>query len=77
MFKQEDFELPMETQLKLRVMSDEIESCRDVEALRKNLKNTATLLVKYQHILNRVMERVMEQEIAKLLLMPEETNNVK
>lgn len=77
MFTEKDFELPMETQLKLRIMTDEVEACRDVDALKKNLKQVTNLLVRYQHILNSVMERVMEKEIAKMLGMPEETNNVK
>lgn len=67
MINQEDFELPLETKLKLRVLTDEIDACSDVELLRKNLKDTATLLVKYQRILNGLIKRQLEDEISHLL----------
>ena len=45
MFEPEDFEVPLEKQLRLRVILDEIEHCTDVKVLQENLKNcTKTLL---------------------------------
>ena len=38
MFDTNFFELPMELQLKLRVISDDIEKCTDVKQLQSNLK---------------------------------------
>ena len=64
----------MESHLKIRMMTDEIENCKDVEQLQTNLKAVSTLLLRYQHILNCVMERVMEQEISRMLGMPIEKN---
>ena len=43
MLNQDDFELSLETQLKLRVLTDEIDQCSDIDALKKNLKEVTTL----------------------------------
>lgn len=67
MFTQDDFELPLETSLKLRVMTDEINNCNDTENLKKHLKEVTTLLVRYQHILNNLLKKQLEFETQKLL----------
>ena len=56
MFKPEDFELPLEKVLKLRVINDEVDECTDVEVLKKSLKETSKLLMTYQHLLNTVLK---------------------
>ncbi len=63
MFKSEDFNLPLETQLKQRVFDDEIDSCSNVETLRENLKATSKLLLQYQHILTRVLREQIEKNL--------------
>ena len=67
MFEPSDFELKLEAQLKLRVITDEINQCDDVEALRENLINVTTLFMKYQHLLNTVISKQMEKNISELL----------
>ena len=67
MFEPSDFQLKLEAQLKLRVIADEIEKCNDIEALKENLINVTTLFMKYQHLLNTVIAKQMEQNIAELL----------
>lgn len=67
MFEPSDFQLKLEAQLKLRVITDEIEKCNDVEALKENLINVTTLFMKYQHLLNTVIAKQMEQNISELL----------
>lgn len=67
MFTKDDFELPLEASLKLRVLTDEIEKCDDKEQLRNHLKEVTTLLVRYQHILNNLLKRQLESETQKLL----------
>lgn len=67
MFEPSDFQLTLEAQLKLRVITDEIERCDDVEALRENLINVTSLFMKYQHLLNTVIAKQMEQNISELL----------
>lgn len=67
MFTKDDFELPLETSLKLRVLTDEIEKCDDKDHLKKHLKEVTTLLVRYQHILNNLLKKQIESETQKLL----------
>lgn len=67
MFKPEDFEIPLETKLKLRVLTDDIERCDDKEALKKNLVEVTSLLVRYQQILNGLIKRQLEGEVSNLL----------
>lgn len=67
MFDKEDFELTLESQLKLRVFRDEISKSNDVEALRENLINVTELLVHYQHLLNAVLKKQLENESTNLL----------
>jgi len=66
MFEASDFELPLETELKQRVILDEIEHCEDVNALRTNLKNLTKLLMTYQHLLNTVLAKQMEKNMMEL-----------
>ena len=63
MFKQSDFEIPLEKQLKLRLVIDEVDECSDVEALRTNLKACAESLLKYQHLLGKVLEQQLINEL--------------
>ena len=63
MFEPEDFEVPLEKQLRLRVILDEIEHCTDVKALQENLKSCTQTLLSYQHILAKVTERQLKEEI--------------
>ena len=67
MFEKEDFEMSLESQLKLRVFRDEISKSNDVEALRENLINVTELLVHYQHLLNTVLKKQLESETTNLL----------
>ena len=63
MFKPSDFEIPLEKQLKLRLVIDEVDECSDVEALRTNLKACAESLLKYQHLLGKVLEQQLINEL--------------
>lgn len=66
MFSKEDFELPMEKSLKLRVIADEINNCNDVEELRRQLINCAESLMRYQHLLAVVVEDSLKKELERL-----------
>jgi len=67
MFEQSDFELTLEAQLRLRVIFDEIEQCNDTKTLQESLKNVTALFMKYQHLLNTVIAKQMEQNISELI----------
>jgi hypothetical protein len=51
MFAPEDYNVSMESDLKLRIMHDEIDSCLDVKKLQKYLKETSKLVMIYQQLL--------------------------
>lgn len=67
MFEPDDFKVPLEKELKLRVILDEIEECTNVETLQENLKQCTKTLVSYQHILARITERQLKSEVDKLI----------
>ena len=77
MFKPEDFEMPLEKQLRIRVIDKEIDECRDVEALQENLKACAASLMKYQHLLSVALRKQIEQDLSQWAdKIVEETTNV-
>ena len=63
MFKSEDFELPLEKQLRLRVINTEVDECTSIEALQKNLKQCAESLMKYQHLLGKAIENQITNDM--------------
>ena len=66
MFSKEDFELPIEKSLKMRVITDEINNCTDVEELQRQLITCAETLMRYQHLLAVVVEDSLKKELEKL-----------
>jgi 5,10-methylene-tetrahydrofolate dehydrogenase/methenyl tetrahydrofolate cyclohydrolase len=60
MLNHEDFELPLEKQLRMRVISQEIDECTDVDALRENLKTCAESLMRFQHLCSRMAEQQLK-----------------
>ena len=60
MFEASDFELPLEKQLRMRVIDKEIDDCTDVNVLREHLKNCVRSLQTYQHLLNQVLKKQLE-----------------
>lgn len=62
MFNKEDFELPLEKQLSLRVITKDIEECKDVEVLQKNLLAASKSLLQYQHLCVKLMYKTLGLE---------------
>ena len=60
MLNEEDFKLPLEKQLRMRVISQEIDQCSDVEVLRENLKTCAESLMRFQHLCARMAEQQLK-----------------
>ena len=56
MLKKGDYDLPLEKQLRLRVIINEIDECEDREQLKENLKQCAESLMKYQHVCAKLAE---------------------
>ena len=67
MLEASDFEMPLEKQLRIRVIDKEIDECNDIEALRENLKQCACSLMKYQHLVLE-MFGLMTLKLDSLLL---------
>ena len=63
MFDERDFELPMEKQLKLRIINDEINHCENVEVLQESLKDAARLAMRYQHMIFSLVEKKMVDDL--------------
>ena len=63
MFEASDFELPLEKQLRIRVIDKEIDECSDINALRENLKQCASSLMKYQHLLSISLRKQIENDL--------------
>ena len=65
MLTPEHFNIPLEKQLKMRIVYDEIDQCNDVKVLQENLKATAEQLMKYQHLLSEVLKQQIMSELDK------------
>jgi hypothetical protein len=63
MFKPGDFDLTLEAELKLRVVTDEIDECTDIKALQENLKASSSLLMHYQQIINRMLLEQINKDL--------------
>jgi len=66
MFEPEDFQLSLESQLKLRVIRDEVDECRDIKELQEQLKAATELMMKYQTILNRILREKITENLAMI-----------
>jgi len=66
MFVPEDFQLSLESQLKLRVIRDEVDQCNDITELKVQLKAATELMMKYQTILNRVLREKITENLAMI-----------
>jgi hypothetical protein len=66
MFEPEDFQLSLESELKLRVIRDEVDECRDIKVLQEQLKAATELMMKYQTILNRLLREKITENLAMI-----------
>lgn len=65
MFTEQDFQIPLEKQLKMRIVMDEIDHCENIETLKNSLKQTATTLVTYQQLLAKAVEQKLLGDLEK------------
>ncbi len=66
MFVPEDFQLSLEAELKLRVIRDEIDECKDIAVLQEQLKAATELMMKYQTILNRLLQEKITENLSMI-----------
>lgn len=67
MLNPDAFELSMEAQLKMRVITDEVENCDNVPELREQLIASAKLIMRYQQMLNSVLQEVIERDLSDFM----------
>ena len=67
MLKPSDFELPLEKQLRLRVINKEIDECRDVDELKEVTKQCSETLMKYQHLLAVTLKSVIDKDLTDFI----------
>ena len=67
MLSPEAFELSMEAQLKMRVITDEVENCTNIDELKEQLLASAKLVIRYQQILNTVLKGVIEKNLSDFI----------
>ncbi len=66
MFTEESFQLPLEVDLKLKIMTDEVKSCTCVETLQNSLIEVTKLMTRYQHMLNVTLQAALTKELEAL-----------
>ena len=67
MLSPDAFELSMEAQLKMRVITDEVENCTNIDELREQLISSARLIMHYQQMLNSVLKKVIDKDLNDLV----------
>lgn len=72
MFQSGDFDLPLEKQLRLRVITKEIDECRDYDELKEQLKQCTTLVMKYQHLLSITLQDKIQRDFMDFISKIEE-----
>ena len=68
MLSKDAFKLSMEAELKLRVITDEVNECRDIDELRKQLIASAKLIMHYQQMLNTILKQVIHKDLDDMIL---------
>ena len=66
MLNPDAFLLSMESELKLRVITDEVTECKDLAALKENLLGLVKLNLHYQQMLSVILKEQLESQLKKL-----------
>ncbi len=64
MIKAEMFNLPLERELTLHKINQEIDECTDVTALKEHLKSVCHQNARFQHMIGELLRESMMGEIA-------------
>jgi hypothetical protein len=67
MLSPEAFELSMEAQLKMRVITDEVENCTNIDELKEQLLASAKLIMRYQQMLSSILKEVIDRDVKDML----------
>jgi len=67
MLKADWFELPLERELTLIKINQEIDECQDLDKLRESLKETARQSARFQHMISEMLREQLTGEVEKML----------
>ena len=66
MLKADWFNLPLERELTLVKVNQEIDECTDIEKLRESLKELARQSARFQHMLSELLKEQLTSEVAAM-----------
>ncbi len=66
MLKSEWFNLPMERELTLVKINQEVDECTDIQALRSGVKDLAKQNATFQHMLSELLRETLTSEVERL-----------
>ena len=66
MLKADWFNLPLERELTLVKINQEIDECRDIDKLRESLKEVARQSARFQHMISELLKEQLSAEVAAL-----------
>ncbi len=65
MLKAEWFNLPMERELTLIKINQEVDECTDLDTLRESIKNLAHQNARFQHMMGEMLKESVAAELAE------------
>jgi len=66
MLKSQWFNLPMERELTLVKINQEVDECTDIKALRSSVKDLAKQNATFQHMLSEILRETLANEVEQL-----------
>ena len=65
MLKADWFNLPLERELTLHKINQEVDECDDIKALRESVKSLAYQNARFQHMIGEMIKESLEAEVAE------------
>ena len=65
MMKASWFNLPLERELTLHKINQEVDECDDIKALRESIKSLAYQNARFQHMIGEMIKESLEAEVAE------------
>ena len=67
MLKADWFNLPLERELTLHKINQEVDDCDDIKALRESVKSLAHQNARFQHMIGEMIKECLNAEVAEVL----------
>ena len=65
MLKAEWFNLPLERELTLHKINNEVDECKDIDALRSSVKSLAYQNARFQHMIGEMLKESITDDLAE------------